>query len=95
MHRPAGVGDEDVEPTGHLGGERVGRGDLVLDGHVGDDVANGGTVGCLGGDDVHRGHELVLGAAADGDVGAVLHEADGTAEADAASAAVVMSADSR
>ncbi len=91
VERSAGAGEEDLEPAPLLGRHPDRLGDLVLDGDVGHHVPGG----------AHRvrprrGHvrqdsdrlaQAILGAPADGDVGAVGDQARGGAETDAAAPA--------
>ena len=89
--RTAGIGEQDVEVPARPGGRGHGCSDLLLHGHVGDDVAGRSHGEPLGGR--RRGNhlelgdgggQLVLGASADRHVGAVAHQAGGGSEADPA-----------
>ena len=87
MERAAGAGEEPVDAAGRLGGRRDGGGDLLLDGDVGHDVADGGVPGRHGGDPLAGVDQLLLGAPADRDVRAVGGEPLRRGEPDAAAAA--------
>ena len=87
VERSAGVGEEDAQAAGGLGGEGHGGGDLLLDGHVGHDVTDRAALTDRRRDLLDRCHELVLGATADRDVCAVGGQADGRPEPDAAASA--------
>ncbi len=94
VERAAGIGEQDVEVPAGRRRLAHGRGDLLLDRHVGHDVAGGPhrAAGRRGvgrrllerGD---RGGQPVLGAAADGHVRPVAHQSGGRTEADTAAAA--------
>ncbi len=75
------IGDAARQAAGGLRGERDRLGDRLLLGDIGDDVARAAA------DALYRVLQARLGAPADGDVRAVLHEPRGTGPSDAGAAA--------